>query len=348
MPTDQDLFSEEQTMVTMSFGDHIEELRTRLVLALLGLAVTVAVTFIPNIPLGGRRVIPLDIGGRVLRRMQDPAQVALTYFYEEQAKRRAQEADENNETTPPLDGEVELTQLASALRMIAPELKTIPLERLEGRKVPLKVAYRRANVIKLIQANSRPVNALVALAPLEGFMIYFMVCTVAGLVLASPWVFYQLWAFIAAGLYRHERRYVLKFLPFSLVLFLGGVFLCFFLVLPWTLQFLLEFNVKLGIEPTLRISEWMSFATILPLVFGVCFQTPLVMLVLERIGIMSAQDFREKRRMAIFVVFIAAAIITPTSDPFTLMLLAGPMILLYELGLVLIGRQSVAARPTPV
>ena len=114
-------------------------------------------------------------------------------------------------------------------------------------------------------------------------MIYFGVCMVTGLVIASPWVFYQIWAFIAAGLYRHERHYVKKFIPFSLGLFLGGGFLCFFFVLPYTLQFLLEFNVWLGIEPTLRISEWISFATILPLVFGVCFQTPLVMMLLDRI-----------------------------------------------------------------
>ena len=98
--------------------------------------------------------------------------------------------------------------------------------------------------------------------------IFFMVCLVTGLVIASPWVFYQAWAFVAAGLYRHERHYVTKFLPLSLGLFLAGVFLCFFGVLPITLSFLLEFNVWLGIEPTLRLSDWMSFATILPLVFG--------------------------------------------------------------------------------
>ena len=118
-------------------------------------------------------------------------------------------------------------------------------------------------------------------------MIYFTVCLVTGLVISSPWVFYQLWEFVAAGLYRHERHYVLKFLPFSLGLFLGGVFLCFFVVLPFTLSFLLGFNVWLDIEPNLRISEWINFATVLPLVFGLCFQTPLVMLIIERLGIMS-------------------------------------------------------------
>ncbi len=125
-------------------------------------------------------------------------------------------------------------------------------------------------------------------------MIFFTVCMVTGLVLASPWVFREVWAFVAAGLYRHEQHYVNKFLPFSVGLFLGGVFLCFFFVLPYTLQFLLDFNVWLGIEPTLRITDWISFATIMPLVFGVCFQTPLVMLVLTKLNILSAADFRAK------------------------------------------------------
>ncbi len=149
-----------------------------------------------------------------------------------------------------------------------------------------------------------------------------MICMVSGLVLTSPFVFYQIWAFIAAGLYRHERHYVKKFLPFSLGLFLSGVFLCFFGVLPYTLQFLLQFNVWMGIEPTMRITDWMSFATILPLVFGVCFQTPLVMLFLERIGILTADDFRKKRKIAILVMVIAAAILTPGPDVFSQVMLA--------------------------
>ncbi len=167
-----------------------------------------------------------------------------------------------------------------------------------------------------------------------------MVCLVTGLVLVSPWVFYQGWAFVAAGLYRHERHYVQKYLPISLGLFLTGVFLCFGLVLPITLGFLLEFNVWLGVAPTLRLSEWMSFATILPLVFGIAFQTPLIMLFLERIGIFTAADFRAKRKISILVITVAAAILTPGQDPFSMTLLAVPMILLYELGILLVGRNQ--------
>jgi sec-independent protein translocase protein TatC len=161
-------------------------------------------------------------------------------------------------------------------------------------------------------------------------------------------VFYQLWAFIGAGLYRHERHYVTKFLPFSLGLFLTGVFLCFFGVLPITLRFLLEFNVWLGIEPTLRLADWMSFATILPLVFGICFQTPLIMMFLALIGIFTVDDFRSKRKIAILIMVIAGAVLTPGQDPFSMILLAVPMIGLYELGILLVARREVGSRASLV
>jgi sec-independent protein translocase protein TatC len=140
---------------------------------------------------------------------------------------------------------------------------------------------------------------------------------------------------------------VKKYLPFSLSLFLIGVFLCFFFVLPVTLQFLLQFNVWLGVAPTLRLSEWMGFATILPLVFGVAFQTPLVMLFLERIGIFTVDDFRSKRKIAILIITIAAAVLTPGQDPFSMLLLACPMIILYELGIFLVGRNHRLAFAKP-
>ena len=179
-------------------------------------------------------------------------------------------------------------------------------------------------------------QSLVSLAPLETLTIFFMVCLVAGLVLASPWVFYQIWAFVAAGLYRHERitsRNTCRFRSdcFSRACFCVSCSSC-----RITLKFLLQFNVWLGVAPTLRLSDWMGFATILPLVFGISFQTPLVMLFLERISIFTADDFRAKRKIAILVITITAAVITPGQDPFSMVLLAIPMILLYELGILMI------------
>ena len=199
-----------------------------------------------------------------------------------------------------------------ALRKMAPRLELPSADQLKDQTVNFPLQYRQSTVIKLTQTSTVQIDqSLISLGPLETITIYFMVCLVTGLVLVSPWVFYQGWAFVAAGLYRHERHYVKKYLPISIGLFLAGVFLCFGFVLPITLGFLLEFNVWLGVAPTLRLSEWMSFATILPLVFGIAFQTPLVMLFLERIGIFTVDDFRAKRKISILIITIAAAILTP-------------------------------------
>jgi sec-independent protein translocase protein TatC len=334
-PTENDLFAEEQRMPAMSFGDHIEELRLRLVLAIVGLVVGVLITFIPiPTPWG-----TYTAGQWVLDRMQAPAQAALDEFYNTQTDRREAEARKLELKTEPFDVEVDLARLAEAIKKVSPDAKVLPESELAGKIVALPMAYKKADWIEAVGKYAEKKRAIISLAPLETFMVYFMVCMVSGLVIASPWVFYQIWVFIAAGLYRHERYYVMKFLPFSLGLFLGGVFLCFFLVLPFTLKFLLDFNAWLNIEPSLRINEWMSFATILPLIFGICFQTPLVMLLIERLGIVTIDDFKKKRQIALFVIVVAAAVITPTGDPMTMMLLAVPMYGLYELGIRLIPQR---------
>lgn len=334
-PTEQDLFAEEQSMRSMSFGDHLEELRVHLILALLGLFGGVIIAFLPPIGWGKYALPPVNIGQWVMNRMQAPAQDSLQKFYTQRSIERAKLADEAGQLTDPMTFVIDGKTLDTSMRGLYPTLPR-PSEEALKKPVTLSMAMKESAMIKGVARSIEPKSALISLAPLETFMIYFGVCMVTGLVIASPWVFYQIWAFIAAGLYRHERHYVKKFLPFSLGLFLGGVFLCFFWVLPYTLQFLLEFNVWLGIEPTLRISEWISFATILPLVFGICFQTPLVMMLLARVGIFSAEVYRAKRRYAILIIVVIAAVITPTGDPFTLSLLALPMIALYELGILLV------------
>ncbi len=333
MRTDKDLFAEETQMVSMSFGDHIEDLRYRLVLALIGLFVGMVISFIP-LPVLGE-----SIGMYVFHTMERPAKQTLDQFYKDQAARMSAIAREDKRLSPTVINHVPAKDLVEQLGKIAPKLAALlPDPASDGLKnltvdLPL-TAEAGDQILNAETLNFR--NPLISLAPLETITIYFMICMVSGLVLTSPFVFYQVWAFIAAGLYRHERHYVKKFLPFSLGLFLAGVFLCFFGVLPYTLMFLLQFNVWLGIEPTMRITDWMSFATILPVVFGVSFQTPLVMLFLERIGILTAEDFRKKRKIAVLVIVAAAAILTPGPDVFSQLALAVPMVGLYELGLLMI------------
>ncbi|HID21175.1 MAG TPA: twin-arginine translocase subunit TatC, partial [Planctomycetaceae bacterium] len=206
-----------------------------------------------------------------------------------------------------------------------------PAELTEGedRKLSLPIsAPEFAEFRQTTENQRRPVTLNVQ----EAFMTYLKVSGVAGLVLASPWIFYQLWLFVAAGLYRHERQFVYKYLPISIGLFLGGAVFCFFVVFPFILRFLLGFNKFLGLLPQIRISEWINFAIMLPLMFGISFQLPLIMLFLERISIFDANDYREKRRLAMLVISVLSMLLTP-SDPGSMIAMMLPLLALYELGI---------------
>src|SRR5262249_52360341 len=170
----------------------------------------------------------------------------------------------------------------------------------------------------------------------EAFMVWFKVCIVCGIILGSPWIFWQIWMFVAAGLYPHEKRLVHFYLPVSLFLFLAGVVICEWAVIPKAIEALLWFNEQMNLRPDVRLNEWLSFAIFMPVVFGVSFQTPLVMLFLNRLGIMDIDSFRNRRRMAWFVMAVFAAVITPSTDAFSMLFLWVPMSLLFELGIVMI------------
>ena len=180
---------------------------------------------------------------------------------------------------------------------------------------------------------------------MEGFMVYFKVVAMTGLVISSPWVFWQIWSFIAAGLYPHEKKYVHRYLPLSVGLFIAGVLMCQFLIIPNAIRGLLWFNEWLDLEPDLRLNEWLSFAILLPLVFGICFQTPLVMVFLGKLGIYDADAFRRKRRVSWFVLAIIAAIVTPV-DAFSMIALWVVMVALYELGILMV-QYSAQTEPEP-
>ena len=181
----------------------------------------------------------------------------------------------------------------------------------------------------------------------EGMLVYCKVIVVAALVFGSPWLLWQLWAFVAAGLYPHEKRLVNVYLPISLALFLGGVLLCQFLVIPKAIEAMLWFDEWLGFEPELRLSEWLSFALMMPLVFGLSFQTPLLMLFLNRIGLIDEALFRQKRSVAWFILAIFAGVVTPSTDAFSMFYLWLPLGILFELGIWLCALRHRASVESP-
>ncbi len=192
----------------------------------------------------------------------------------------------------------------------------------------------RVNVVEL--PTWRPVEkkGLQALRAEEAFMIWVKAAVVAGLIISSPWIFYQIWIFVAAGLYPHEKKYVFIYLPFSLALFLAGAALAFFFVFRPVLSFLFSFNEWMNIEPDLRIGEWLGFVLFLPVGFGISFQLPLVMLFLNRIGIFTVKVYLEKWRLAVLVIFVLSMFLTP-ADPISMLLMAVPLTVLYFGGVLM-------------
>ncbi|MCF0234384.1 MAG: twin-arginine translocase subunit TatC [Thermoguttaceae bacterium] len=173
-----------------------------------------------------------------------------------------------------------------------------------------------------------------ALSVQESFLIFLKTALFLGIVLGSPGVFYYFWRFVGAGLYASEKKYVYRFLPLSVGLFLAGFSLAFFVVFEFVLSFLFRFNAGMNIEPDTRISEWLNFALLIPVCFGLAFQLPLAMFVLERLRIFSIKVYLEKWRIAIFSVACAAMLITPP-DPWSMLFMLSCLIILYFGGVAL-------------
>lgn len=169
----------------------------------------------------------------------------------------------------------------------------------------------------------------------EGFMIWLKAALIAGIVFGSPGIFWHIWGFVAAGLYPHERKYVYVFLPMSLGLFLSGVSLAFFVIFRFVIEFLLEANASLGTDLSPRLNEYVSFALILPLGFGLAFQLPLVMVFLNRIGMFTVQNYLQQWKIAILVIAFLSMILTPGGDLYSMCGMGLPLIFLYFLGIAL-------------
>jgi Tat protein translocase TatC len=175
---------------------------------------------------------------------------------------------------------------------------------------------------------------LQTLSPAEGFVCYMNISLVAGLVVASPWVFYQLWMFIAAGLYPKEKKYVYVALPVSVTLFVVGALLFIFYIAPVTLKFLVMFNREfLTVSSSFTFKNYISFMSLMMLAFGLAFQTPIVVFVLTGTGLVPIDVFRKFRKYVILGIVVIAAAVIPGSDPISLFALSIPMYLLYELGI---------------
>ena len=170
---------------------------------------------------------------------------------------------------------------------------------------------------------------------IEPLMVYLKVALYGGIFVAVPWVLYQLWQFVAPGLYRKEKKIIVPFLVSGTLLFYAGAAFCYWLIMPAAFPAMAAIAADPALAPVLTMSEQLSLVLGMLLGFGVVFELPVVIAFLSMIGVVHYTTLAKYRRIAIVVNVTVAAIITPTGDPFNLALMAIPMILFYEVGIIL-------------
>ena len=175
-------------------------------------------------------------------------------------------------------------------------------------------------------------RVLIYIDPTELIATYFKVAILGGFILAMPVILYQVAMFISPGLTSREKKYLAIALPGVFLSFVAGVVFAWFILIPPALDFLLNFGSSVA-EPQIRISRYINLILTLCFWVGISFQTPLVMLIFARLGIVSPKGFAKRRKWALLGAFIVAAIVTPTFDPVNQTLLATPIFVLYEVGI---------------
>jgi sec-independent protein translocase protein TatC len=165
----------------------------------------------------------------------------------------------------------------------------------------------------------------------EAFFTYLKVALLAGIFVASPVVLYQIWLFVAPALYSHEKRYAIPFVIFSTLLFVGGASFGYFIVFPFGFKFFISFATDF-IQPAPKLKEYLSFCSMLLLTFGLVFELPLFIFFLSKLGVVNAQMLSRNRRYVILGMFAIAAILTPP-DVVTQLMMAGPLLILYEVSI---------------
>ncbi|MHC4461732.1 MAG: twin-arginine translocase subunit TatC [Planctomycetota bacterium] len=302
---------------TMSLGDHLEELRFRIIRALIGLGLGL--------------IIGLILGRAIISFMEGPYHDATAKFLF-RAELEFQSDLDNGVISEGLQQEFKDNGVALSTDVTISNKSVI----WKGKRWLItdnKGRYwvkKEKDELKICEQIPLQIIAVAA-----GIVSYVKIALVAGLLLSSPWVFYQLWMFVAAGLYSNEKRYVYLAVPFSAVLFVAGALFFITIVAPLTLKFLVGFNARmLDVRSQFTFQHYISFVSHLMLVFGIAFQTPVAIFFLNRTGLVSIQALNKSRKFVLLAIFIVAAMATPP-DWISQVTLAIPLYLLFELGILL-------------
>lgn len=336
---------------SMSFGEHLEELRKALGKALLWLALGT--------------MIGLLFANSVVNFISQPLRKKMDVFYVKQAAAKFKAI---NSQDPP-------AELLAWMRTnsVMPELIFVNPEQLrsvsgEGQgkdattSAPAQTTDSKSTDTKSIETQPRtpddykavwkdlkgdvvtqlqpmlimrPIpNRLSTFDALEGFLIWLKAGLLVGATIASPGIFWHVWQFLAAGLYPHERKYVYIYLPLSVLLFVSGVCLAFFVIFELVIEFLLTYNEGMDIDFAPRLKDYVTFALFLPLGFGIAFQLPIVMLGLNRFGIVSLELYVKQWRIAVLAIAFISMVLTP-ADVYSMIGMFIPLTVLYFFGIAL-------------
>lgn len=190
-------------------------------------------------------------------------------------------------------------------------------------------------------------NTLVFLAVTEAFWVQMKVALITGLFLASPAILWQVWRFVSPGLYAHEKKYAAPFVIVGSLMFVGGGAFSLKVVTPYAVTFLLSY-ARPGLQPMISIGMYVDFLLKFTLAFGLVFELPLILTLAARMGLVTPRALARNRKYAILGAFVAAAILTPTPDAFNQALMAGPLIILYEIGIIAARVFGRAGKPVAV
>ncbi len=174
---------------------------------------------------------------------------------------------------------------------------------------------------------------LVFLAPAEALWMHIKIAFMSAFIICSPLVFYETWKFIAPGLLEKERKYALPFVFTTTFLFLIGALFCFIIVLPFAMNFLLTYKTE-NLQPMISVGKYVDFCLKFILAFGAIFELPVITVFATKMGIVTPEFLAKNRKYAVLIAFIAAALLTPTPDAFNQSLMAIPIIILYEVGIL--------------
>jgi sec-independent protein translocase protein TatC len=177
-------------------------------------------------------------------------------------------------------------------------------------------------------------SSMIFTSPAEAFIVYMKLAFYCALFFSSPYILYQAWMFIAPALYAHEKRYVLPFMIIAIGLFVTGMAFAYFVVFPLGFKFLMSLSTEF-IKPMVRIQDYLSFTMTLLLAFGAVFELPVFVFFLAKMGIITHKTLSRNRRFAILIIFIVAGVLTPGPDVFSQLSMAGPLLILYEISIIL-------------